>query len=203
MKYPIIKIKYNRFLDPIFKGWILSQEKYKNWTPPDMVKINSQVLMYKEEWGKYGEKIIESMCRVTNLEFERNIIDIYIVSGNPRPFSRPLVLSCGYNNIKFINYITHELIHCLFSDNDIKEGFSKKVRYTHDSEIVSRHVLVYAILNYILIDVLEKPNYLENVIKNDAHFPKLGYHEAWNIIEKIGYKKIIELYKEGVLDKVE
>ncbi len=197
---PIISIKYNKFLDPIFIAYIKSLSKYKDWEVPAKEIIDAQVIMYKREWEKYGGKILEGMCQTTGLNFKRNWIDVFVVSGNPRPFSRPLVLKSRYSGTEFINFLTHELIHCLFADYDDVKGFNPA--YPHENVTVSKHVIIHAILKYVLLDVLDKPEYLAADIANCTKYPELGYHEAWNIVEKVGYMKIIEDFKENVVVKL-
>ena len=189
---PKIIIKFNKFLDPIFTEWIQSKSEYKDWTPPTKIELDDQILMYKREWDIYGEKILKAVCNITGLDFKRNQIDVHIVSGNPRPFSNPIVMKSRYDAMDFINTLTHELIHCLFQDN--KETIGDKPRYPHENEIVKSHVIVHAILKYIYLDILNEPERLEKNIDNCSG-SKHGYDIAWDIVEKGDYKELISRLK--------
>jgi hypothetical protein len=193
IKYPKINIAYNRFLDPVFIGYIQAQPQWKKWVVPSKLVVDSHIKMYQKECDKYGNKILKAMCQATGLAFERNQIDVHVVSGNPRPFSRPIVIKSRYTNVEFLNVITHELIHCLFVDNQHKRGFS--VKYSHKDAIVCSHVVLYAVMNYIFLDVLKRPDML-NIpkISSDSNKTAISYSRAWDIMEKEGYKELIKKY---------
>ena len=114
---PIIRIKYNRFLDPIFKAYIKSNPKWKDWVEPTETEAKERVKKYKEEWAKYENKILDGICKSLGLNFSQNIIDVRIVSGNDRQFSNPVVIKSGFEPDEFIESLSHELIHRLFSNN--------------------------------------------------------------------------------------
>ena len=183
-KYPTIKIAYNRFLDPIFIAYIKAQPQWKDWETPSMDIVLAQVDMYQGAWNTYGRKILKGLCNTTGLQFRRNQIDVHVVSGNPRPFSRPIVLKSRYSEHDFINTLTHELIHCLFADN----GFNGE--YPHEDEIVRFHVLVYAIIEHIFKDCLKMPELLK---RDEAPTVSsfVGYLQAQDIVAKEGYQKIL------------
>lgn len=193
---PKIVITYNEFLDPIFKGWILSQKKFKDWVAPSLDDVKKNVKEYEKEWEKYGDRILDGLTTITNLSFKRNQIDIHVVSGNPRPFSRPIVLKSRYSPIDFINIVTHELIHCLFVDNEKK--LDGKEFYKIENKIVSSHVLIYAILKSVYFDILNEPERFERNMQSLSEYDSdsnAAYKEAWNIVNKIGYKEIIKGFR--------
>ncbi len=118
---PKILIEYNRFLDPIFIAFIQSQPQWKDWKPAPLEEVLEKVEEYKNEWEKYGPKILNALCEVTSLSFNREVIDVYIVSGNPRQFSNPVVIKSGFSPSEFVDVLTHELIHRLFVLNNLKK----------------------------------------------------------------------------------
>ncbi|HUD01589.1 MAG TPA: hypothetical protein VMR37_04635 [Rhabdochlamydiaceae bacterium] len=186
---PQIEIRYNKFLDPIFKGWILAQPQWKDWVCPSLEEVLDKTEKYKNEWRKYEEKILGGITLATGLKFKRNYIDVFVVSGNLRPFSRPVVLKSTYDLDQFINIITHELIHCLFSDNRISED--KKDPYPEN-----KHILLHAVLKYIYLDILNEPERLKLNIKMSSESKNPEYISAWNEIGKLGYKEILVKIKE-------
>jgi len=191
IKYPKIIISYNRFLDPIFIGYIQAQPQWKDWIVPQRSLVDANIKMYRETWDTFGPKALEAICKRTGFFFMRNQIDVHVVSGNPRSFSRPIIIKSRYTNVEFINTVIHELIHCLFSDNEKTPGFSPK--YPHVDEITSSHVIVYALLKYIFLDTIERPDMILAPTA-DGSPTNAGYLTAWNIVEKDGYMKILTEY---------
>ena len=194
MNYPKIKIAYNQHLDPIFKGWFLSQPNFKDRKIPDKDFLDKQILMYKEQWDLYGDIVLKAICDITSLNFVRNHIDVHVVSDLYTPFSRPIVITSKYRKEQFITYMIHELIHCLSLDNNLKLIHY----YPHPKKSVATHVVVHAIMQYVLSDVLKLPEYIQVDKDNCSKFPELGYKEAWEIVEKEGYMKLIEKFKLSI-----
>lgn len=199
---PKIRIKYNRFLDPIFKVYIKSNPKWKNWVEPTEAEVKERVKKYKEEWAKYEKKILEGICGLLGLNFSQNIIDVHIVSGNDRQFSDPIVIKSGFDPSEFINSLTHELIHRLFSDNTqkvdawdfLKDSFPK------ENKLTQNHILTHAILKFIYLDILKNEEKLEKNIERSSKASFIEYARAWDIVEKKGYLKLIEDFKTSVVD---
>ncbi|MEK9182300.1 MAG: hypothetical protein AAB781_01775 [Patescibacteria group bacterium] len=194
---PKIRIKYNRFLDPIFKAYIKSNPKWKDWVEPTETEVKERVKKYKEEWTKYEKKILEGICEVLNLNFSQNIIDVHIVSGNDRQFSNPIVIKSGFELDEFIESITHELIHRLFSDN-IQNVVAGKIfleMFPNENELIRNHIITHSVLKFIYLDLLKDKEKLEiNIEKSSkSSFPE--YKRAWEIVEEMGYKELIAEFK--------
>lgn len=194
---PKITIKYNRFLDPIFIGWIQSQEKYKDWQVPDKAVVLERVKNYNLLWERYGERILTAITDVTGLSFKRNLIPIYIVSGNPRGFSDPVVLKSGYSDMEFINCLAHELIHCLFTDNYSRVNDAIPYAAPGFNSTAEDHVFLQAILKYLYVDVLGEPERLVNEMKRSNKY-RNGYELAWQVVESRGYRLLIEEFKTKI-----
>lgn len=188
MSNPKISIQYNKFLDPIFIGYIQAQPQWKEWIPPSREVVQSNIKAYRKEWEKYGAKVVAAMQEVTGLAFSRTEIDVHIVSGNPRPFSSPLVLKSTYTAIDFVNMLTHELIHCLFRDNEV--ALKNRHRFPHENEVVQNHIILHAVLKYIYLDILKEPARLAADIEFTKN-SKLGYDVAWKIVEEGDYREFI------------
>jgi hypothetical protein len=187
--HPVISISYNRFLDPIFIGWIKSQPQWKDWEAPPIEDVRASVIRYKKEWERVAPMVLAGICRATGLSFVRNHIDVFVVSGNPRPFSRPIVIKSRYTNEEFLCVLAHELIHCLFSDNRVTED--RKDPYPENM-----HILVHALLWHVYIDVLGEPKLLETNRRTSAAADYSEYSEAWRRVEEIGYGEVIRKFRE-------
>ena len=195
---PIIRIKYNRFLDPIFKAYIKSNPKWKDWVEPTETEAKERVKKYKEEWAKYENKILDGICKSLGLNFSQNIIDVRIVSGNDRQFSNPVVIKSGFEPDEFIESLSHELIHRLFSDNvqNVVAGKIFLEMFPDKNELARNHIITYATLKFIYLDILkEKERLAKNIERSSkSSFPK--YSRAWKIVEEKGYGELINDFKE-------
>ena len=195
---PIIRIKYNRFLDPIFKAYIKSNPKWKDWVEPTEIEVKERVKKYKEEWAKYEKKILEGVCEMLGLNFNQNIIDVHIVSGNDRQFSNPVVIKSGFEPDEFIESLSHELIHRLFSDNvqNVVAGKIFLEMFPDKNELARNHIITYATLKFIYLDILKDKERLAKNIERSSKSSFLEYSRAWEIVEEKGYGELINDFKE-------
>lgn len=183
-KIPRVIIKHGRLIDPIFTFYSqnspdVAQFGWNTWTPPSQEELKKRIKTYREEWRKY--KIIEDLQQVLGISFERNIIDVYIVSGISRPTSHPLIIKSGYTPKEFVTTLAHELIHVILSDNKIK----KNVYDSEGSETMNSHVIVYAVLKKILNEDLWETE--RKLIKTE------DYRKALEYMEKIGPDQAIKM----------
>lgn len=149
----------------------------------------ARVKNYKSEWAKFG------LCNITELKFNRDVIDVYIVSVNPRQFSNPIIIKSGFEPDEFIDTLTHELIHRLLVLNKIKKTAIVNKQYMDESATTQNHILVHALLQYIYLDILKDSVRLEKNILRSKNHNTNDYSRAWETVEKEGYKKIINEFK--------
>lgn len=205
MKTPKIIISYSKFLNPIFIFYCknnpdLKKLGWNDWVPPTEEEIQKRVKNYREVGKEIEKKFITALCKETGLEFQRNIIDIYVVAGNPRQFSHPLVIKSGFSDNDFISNVAHELIHLLFSDNrDVLPQDFFTSMFPGETRLTANHVVVHALLNYLFTDVFKKVELLNhNKTMSEKHSTK-DYTRAWEIVDKFGYPKILSDFRERVL----
>lgn len=146
---PKITIRWNKFLDPIFVAYVSTLPKPEGWTAPTEKEVVEGIKMYNEAWAEVGEKILTDIQKITGLSYERNVIDVHIVSVNPRPFSNPIVMKSRYPKDEFVSTLTEELIHYLFKDNlifSVTDIFTKvKEKYPKSDRTVS-HIIVFSVM---------------------------------------------------------
>lgn len=195
MQIPKIIIEYNRFLDPIFINYVKSNPEWKNYSIPEKEEVLKRVENYKKEWTKNEQKILHGLCDSINLEFNRDVIDIYIVSVNPRQFSNPIIIKSGFKPDEFVDILTHELIHRLLVLNKIKKEAIVSDKYSDETDIVKNHIIVHALLKYIYLDILKDASRLEKNFLRSKNHNTNDYFRTWEIVEREGYKKLIDEFK--------
>lgn len=194
---PTINIKYARFLDPVFTSYVKNDTRWRDVEVPSEEVVRERVAGYREIWEKVGEKILAGMCGVLDLQFDRPVIDVYVVGLNPRPFSDPIVLKSGYEAVEFPAVLAHELMHRLFSiniDKVYKEIFSDM--FPGEPATTQSHVVVHAVLMYLMRDVLHDEALLTANIERSKKHPTSEYSRAWDIVHECGYQKLINEFKE-------
>lgn len=197
---PKIKINYNRFLDPIFTFYCQNNPELKNrgwndWKVPTPEELDKRIQGYKTEWQKTERTLIDALYKITSLRFKRNIIDVHIVSGNPRQFSRPIVIKSGFKPEEFVDNLLHELIHVLFSDNK-KDPYPKALNdlFPNENQSVKNHVVLHAILKHMYINILKDENRLKRNLEVSKNHSMNDYSRAWEIVDTVGYEKILEMF---------
>jgi len=167
-----ITIRYNRFLDPIFLAYVKTLPKYKGWKPHTLRTVKKRTAIYREIWNTKGIKLLKKIYKVTGLKFKRNLIEVHIVSGNPRPFSNPIVITANYNETKFLLVMFEELLHVLFKDNAIP------IIKGRNNLTVRKHIQVFSVLH----KVLDK-NMVDYAMKDAKPYP--DYYKAWEIAKTL------------------
>jgi len=194
-------IKYSKLLDPIFIFYCKNNPDLKirgwnDWIPPDNEEIEKRIRDYKRKWSEYEKQIMEGMCEVLGLKFRRNTIDVYIVSGNPRQLSDPIVIKSGFKADQFVDSLAHELIHKLFEDNAKKFPISiLEEMFPKETVTARNHIVTYSVLKYIYLDILKDNSRLERDIKNATKHATEDYSRAWKLVEEGGYIELIKKLK--------
>lgn len=195
-KLPKVTIEHSRFFDPIFifycqnnpdlKGWA-------DWVPLPKEKLGENIKLFKENWEKDGIRMLQSVCDVLKLDFYRNVIPVYVVSGNPRPFGDPIVIRADFARPEsFVDVLLHELIHVLFMDNIKKVPWSIFMEmFPGETPDTQNHVIVHAVLKYIFLEVLKDTERLQRGIDRSAKHRNNDYSRAWEIVEERGHKELI------------
>lgn len=140
------------------------------------------------------------MYQSMGFKFQRKYIDVYIVSAINKQFCDPIVIRSGMSEKLFIISLAHELTHLLFIQNH--ELFSHKklrLKYPNESLTTQNHIYTYAFLKYYFIDVLDDHELFDENIRLSENAKNAHYRRAWEIVEKIGYKKLLNEQKNRSL----
>lgn len=197
MNYPKIRIKNSFLLNgqviPLLQPE-LNQTGREEEAHDDV--INQKVRDYTDAWREYEQRIIPAMCKVLDIEFNQNIIDVYVAPFR-NSFSDPMVISTKYPADRAVDVLTHELTHRLLTDNNklpMKDGRKlsehwKELFGEHPFK-VQTHIPVHAMLEYIFTDILNEPLRLERDIAFCSNFEP--YAKAWEYVKETGYMAILE-----------
>jgi len=167
--------------------------------------MEKRVAQYSKAWEPVEEKILNSMTESLGLKFRKNIIDVYIAPWF-WAFSDPLVIGVEQDPDLFIDSLTHELIHCLLTDNtsvphdallftEWQKLFGKEYSFT-----TTIHIPVHAVHKAIYLDVLKAPERLERDIANNKKNDQKDYVASWDYVQKHDYKEIIKQLKSSYKD---
>lgn len=186
---PQIIIQYGRLIDPIFTFYCLNNPELKSrgwndWQPPSKEEVKSRIKEYRATWSKYNltEKI--SIC--LGLSFQRNVIDVFIVSGISRSSSHPIIIRSGFRPDEFVVTLAHELIHRILTINAIP-------RITFDqqeSDTTNNHIIVFAVLK----EILNQDLWIVAGKKASEHSTD-EYSKAISVVDKIGADGIIKMVR--------
>lgn len=197
--YPKIIFKYSWIYDENWKEWIRFYKKDSK-KYPSVKEIQNYLKKVKKLWQKDKRRVLTELSRISHLNWKDKSIYCYIV-GRCRPFSDPLTLPVYKNRPDyFIDILTHELIHRLFTqeNNLLKSEKAWKYidnKYKKESRIIRIHIPLYAIHSHIYLKF-----YGEKRLKRDFDLIKVlpHYKKAWEIVYKDGYKNIITEFTKRI-----
>jgi hypothetical protein len=198
---PEVRIKYAWLLReaasiPLNELWgdgrpIRSDEEYQ--------KITEE---YDNAWQPYKQKILSAMTDKLELAFYQKVIDVYIAPWFAA-FSDPMVIGVTYSPDRFVDVLTHEILHRLLTDNtslpldtEYLAIWQKLFGKSHTCNSLV-HIPVHAMHKYIYLEVLKDRNRLARDVENNKRFGTKDYLEAWDYVDKQGYNKIIEKLKQS------
>lgn len=201
-KLPEIRIRY---------GWLFSEnvsehlnELWGGGTPLRTYEEYEKIADdYRKAWQPYEKKILRGMCETFGLTFRQGIIDVYIAPW-VAAFSDPMVIGVTNTPDRFVEILTHELLHRLLTDNN-ESTYHTKYAYhwkklfgvdvTDEGFGVLVHIPVHAGLQAIFDDVLGEPERTAHDKELCKQWPT--YDTAWKYVEEHGYRKIIEQLQEN------
>lgn len=220
MKIPEIRISLS---DTLY--WGESHTIYETWTKPQdrdkyplitYEECKNLEKMYRSAWVENESKILKAMQDIVGVEFYRSVIDVSLApmfTAN----SQPLIMSLRYTPDEFVDVLTHELFHVLYTDNKVisnrgKEtdlfGRWQKMYGKKYSYLTLVHIPVHAGCKYIYEDVLKEPNRtLRDIddIKSWSSDAKNDYQYSWEYVQKNDYKMILtelmEMYEDIKQDR--
>lgn len=201
MNYPEI-----RFRDPFLLIGTIYNDIEPAYMPPlaetdERDKLSRDSILakldeYETAWRPYETKLIQGMCDLLGLEFRQNVIDIYAAPFYTS-FSFPMFIATKYEADRAIEVIAHELLHVILYDNTSapidyakKEEEWQEMFSSVEDPITLIHIPVHAMLQALFDDVLGEPERTARDKEMCSTWP--SYQAAWEYVETVGYKTIIE-----------
>jgi hypothetical protein len=158
-------------------------------------QMDDVVKTYKDTWKPYEQKILLAMHEELGLTFRQNIIDVNIAPWFGA-FSDPMVIGVVYSPERFVEVLTHELIHRLLTDNketpydtEYRKHWAELFGSDHTPKTLV-HIPVHATLQAIFNDHLREPLHTENDREECRKWP--AYDRSWQYVEQEGYKTVLE-----------
>lgn len=206
MQYPQIRIR---------DGWLIrenvSRHLHELWgkdsTLIDSEGMDKVVEQYIAAWKPYEDKIVKGMCRLLDLEFRQNFIDVYIAPWFAA-LSDPLIIGIKGSPDEFIDTLTHELLHRLLTDNT-KVSYDAPLINVWEQLFGSKHTFgalvhipVHAVHKAIYLDALKEPARLKREVDRLRSMSKntSDYIEAWEYVEENDYNDLIKKLKSSYED---
>jgi hypothetical protein len=187
---PKIVFKYSWIYDQNWKEWIKIYRRIDKY--PTERQILNYIKKVEKLWRKYEKKILKEISSITGLKWKSKLICCYVV-GRCIPFSDPLTLPIYEKNQDyFIDTLVHELIHQLFTQNSEKLRKAWKYierKYKNESFKTRIHIPLHAIHTHIYLKFFGEER-LRRDVEAISFLP--DYKRSWEIVQKEGYKKIIQ-----------
>lgn len=183
---PKIKIKQGRLIEPFFKTFI--EQKYPNFEFSSEETVKEKIKIFQEEWSKYNDLYFEGLEKL-NLHFQRNLIEVFIVSATDRDMNSPMIIRSRYDKKEFVSVLSHELLHTLFADNKFVQEYEQETQRTRN------HIYVFAILEYLFKDIFNESERLKIEKSKSSPEKNSEYYKAWQIVEAEGHLNIIKKIK--------
>ncbi|MEK7452243.1 MAG: hypothetical protein AAB664_02805, partial [Patescibacteria group bacterium] len=145
-----INFRFSWVYNDLVKDSWLRIHKQPSAYPSDK-KIKTALQTRLRAWKKVEKRVIQAIEKNTSVQFMDAITTCYVV-GRSIPFSDPLTLPIffKYPISRFVDSLTHELIHRIFSQPDGERLFRKIMkrlcqRYPKENWNTILHVVIHAV----------------------------------------------------------
>ncbi len=165
---------------------------------PSPQKIENYIKRVEPIWKNEEKKILTELSRISGLEWKVKEISCYVI-GVGRPFSDPLTLHIEKNYDDFIDILTHELIHQLFTQERNMQRSEKAWDYFFKKyKIESRTTKIHIPLHAIHAELIKRFYGEKRIGKRLQIPPHRDYKRSWEIVQKEGYKNILYEFRKRI-----
>lgn len=164
---------------------------------PNQDEIRGVMKHWEEIWRESNIEydLLKKLVVITERVPERNL-ECFIFGRGLTPKSTPFMLPIWnrqqeqWSDNKFIDLMIHELLHIFLSTDNIKYWGGVRKKYANEEIVTQNHILLYAMLNEIYQDAWQ----IDPIDFSRDNLP-LGYARAIELVKEIGYKELIDEYK--------
>jgi len=196
-RHPEIAIGYGFQLESIFKKLFESGKKKEDETFPTAKDFWSRYGRLPAAWRAVERDVLDAMCDALDLEFRQPAIEAYMAYTG-HSLSNPMIVGVRYaNDDRFIDQLTQELARRLLNDNTRRIPTAKILKEMFPDAAMSNAtrsaILVHAVQELILREVLEAPTRVEKHVESARTYP--DYAASWEIVLERGYRPLLEDFK--------
>lgn len=197
---PKIEFRFSDVYDRRYRESKFIQEylKKKKQTYPSREEILKYMKKAEKIWKEDYKKILKEISKISGLKWKEKRIICYVI-GVGRPFSDPLTIrTYGKNVKKFVETLTHEMIHQIqIQNHNLFMKWWKYVleKYKKYSMITKMHILLSAI-HWKLLEKLEDKKAVKKEIKK--YDKEIDYKQSWEIVQEETPEKIIKKFKRTI-----
>lgn len=167
---------------------------------------------YCKAWAHYETTILRGMTEVLDLSFYRPVIDVTLAPYFG-PKSTPLIINFRPDPDRFVDVLTHELLHILQTDNQKHQELGPHATidlmaqwrrlFGEHEQVTLVHIPLHALHKYLYLDVLKAPERLEREISFLRNSQTGGaYLQAWEYVNKQDYRGMVDemrnLYEDSL-----
>ncbi|PJA86601.1 MAG: hypothetical protein CO141_03890 [Candidatus Moranbacteria bacterium CG_4_9_14_3_um_filter_42_9] len=197
---PKIIFKYSYVYDQNWQIWL--QAYNKSPRKLSYKKVRNYIKIMEQFWKKYEKNILRELSKITNLKWKEKKIICYVV-GDCRAFSDPLTLPVCKDKSLFIDILTHELIHQLFTQESNYENARKAWKYIYnkykkESRLTNVHIPLSAIHWHVYTKLFNEKRLHRDIDRSSF---RSDYKKAWEIVKKDGYVNIIEAFSSRIIKR--
>lgn len=198
MHTPKITFRYSWIYDQHWREVVSAYGKKPKPYPSER-KIRNYVKKAEKTWKKDGKKVLIELSKITGLKWSAKEIPCYIV-GKCIPFSDPLTVKVYGKTDQFVDVLTHELIHQLFTQKGNMQKSEKAWKYIHEkyekeSHRTREHIPLYAIHAHVYLKFFGKKRFKRDT-RSISFLP--DYKRAWEIIREKGYQNILHEFAKRI-----
>ena len=185
------------------RSWIYDQQwvplRRKDVEAPTEEQWKERLEQLEKEWPKIAESVLGEMAAVVKLKWHQSETICSITCGIGG-FSDPLTISYKHDVNLMIDYLVHELIHRLLSEEENKTkthiNFQAiMARYKEYALKTKGHVIIHAIHKHLYLKFFGGER-LQRDIEISEKYP--AYRDAWKIVGQEGHEQIISWLINGV-----
>lgn len=197
MRVPELDFTYSPVYDQNLRAWVKEHAPSKPFSEKQVYDYMHTV---DSEWRPVGKKILTELSHISGLNWKTGSVKCYVVGGCI-PFSDPLTVPIYWKYPDyFIDVLTHEMIHLLFTQPGNPEKSKKAWSYVHkrfsgESVETRVEIMVHAMHSHIYLKFFDEKR-MERDYRILKHLPV--YKRSWQNVREIGHDKIISEFKKRV-----